>query len=77
MNIKKISILGSTGSIGHSTLKIVEKKNFLKVSVLSANKNFTNICKQIKKHKPEYFIVSDKKTFKKVKKKFEKKKIKK
>ena len=76
MNIKKISILGSTGSIGHSTLKIVEKKNFLKVSVLSANKNFTNICKQIKKYKPEYFIVSDKKTFKKVKKKFEKKKIK-
>ena len=76
MNIKKISILGSTGSIGHSTLKIVEKKNFLKISVLSANKNFTNICKQIKKYKPEYFIVSDKKTFKKVKKKFEKKKIK-
>ena len=30
MNIKKISILGSTGSIGHSTLKIVEKKKFFK-----------------------------------------------
>ena len=76
MKIKKISILGSTGTIGKSTLKIVDKKNFLKVYMLSANKNFANICKQIRKYKPEYFIISDKKNFQKIKKKFKKNKIK-
>ena len=45
---KTISILGSTGSIGLSTLSIVNtKKNFFKVNFLSANKNYTLICKQI------------------------------
>ena len=35
----KISILGSTGSIGLSALKIVDKEN-LKIELLSANKNY-------------------------------------
>ena len=68
---KKISILGSTGSIGLSTLKIVDKKNiFFKVILLSANKNYLQICKQIKKYKPIYFVISDLNIFIKVKKKF-------
>ena len=68
---KKISILGSTGSIGLSTLKIVDKKNiFFKVVLLSANKNYLQICKQIKKYKPIYFVISDLNIFIKVKKKF-------
>ena len=49
---KIISILGSTGSIGLSTLKIIDrKKNYFKINLLSANKNFRLICKQIKKYK--------------------------
>ena len=46
----KISILGSTGSIGISTLKIIDKrkKNF-NINFLSANKNYLTISKQIKK----------------------------
>ena len=72
---KKISILGSTGSIGLSTLKIVEKKkNNFSVNLLVANKNFNIISKQIKKYKPSYFIVRDKNTFNKIKKKFNKNK---
>ena len=68
---KKISILGSTGSIGLSTLKIVDKKNiFFKVILLSANKNYLQICKQIKKYKPIYFVISDLNIFIKFKKKF-------
>ena len=43
--VLKISILGSTGSIGLSTLKIVDKEKDLRVELLSANKNY----KQIKK----------------------------
>ena len=68
---KKISILGSTGSIGLSTLKIIDKKKiFFKVVLLSANKNYLQICKQIKKYKPIYFVISDLNIFIKVKKKF-------
>ena len=74
---KTISILGSTGSIGLSTLSIVNtKKNFFKVNFLSANKNYTLICKQIIKYKPKFFIVKNKLIYSKVKKKFAKNKTK-
>ena len=66
--IKKISILGSTGSIGLSVLKIIEKKNFFKINLLSANQNFKLICKQIEKYKPKYFLINDPKIYLKVKK---------
>ena len=67
--INKISILGSTGSIGQTTLKILNKKKKFKIDILAANKNYNLICKQIINFKPKYFIVSDNKTFKKLKKK--------
>jgi len=74
---KKISILGSTGSIGLSTLSIIDKKkNLFTISLLSANKNYNLIIKQIKKYKPEYFVISNKLIFEKVKKKFKNNKIK-
>ena len=58
---KLLSILGSTGSIGLTTLKIIDKKkNFFKPYIFSANKNYNEICKQIKFYKPLYFLVSDK-----------------
>ncbi len=69
----KISILGSTGSIGLSALKIVDKEN-LKIELLSANKNYKLIKKQIKKYKPKFFIVNDLRTFQKLKKNFKSKK---
>ena len=57
---KTISILGSTGSIGLTTLKIINKrKKILKPYIFSANKNFNLISKQIKYYKPKYFIVAD------------------
>ena len=74
---KLISILGSTGSVGLSSLKIIEKKkNYFKINLLSANKNFNLICNQIKKYNPVYFLIFDKKIFKKVKKIFKKIKVK-
>ena len=67
---KTYSILGSTGSIGLTTLKIFEKeKNFIPY-LFSANQNYNLICKQITKFKPKYFIIFDYKTFLKVKSKF-------
>ena len=67
---KIISILGSTGSVGLSTLEIIDKKRkFFFINLLSANKNFNLICKQIKKYKPKYFIINDFLIYQKVKKK--------
>ena len=54
---KSISILGSTGSVGLSALSIIDKKRkFFKVNILSANKNYNLICKQIQKYRPNIFI---------------------
>ena len=72
-----ISILGSTGSIGLTSLDLIDrKKNKFIVFLLAANKNFRIICRQINKYKPKYFVISDKKILSKVKKKFKKKNIK-
>ena len=74
---KNITILGSTGSIGLTALSIFEKKKKdFKLQLLSANKNFHLICKQIQKYSPNYFVITDFYTYEKVKKKFSKKKIK-
>ena len=65
-----ISILGSTGSIGRTCLKIIDKeKKKLKPYFFSANKNYKLICNQIKKYKPKYFVISNESVFNKIKKK--------
>ncbi len=74
---KNISILGSTGSIGISALSVIDKKKkYFKIILLSSNKNYKIICNQIKKYKPKYYVINNFKTYKKVKKRFEKNKIK-
>ena len=71
---KSISILGSTGSIGSSVLRIVDKKKkFFKVNLLAANKNYKKILNQIKKYKPNFFVINDKKIYDKFNKKIYKK----
>ena len=72
-----ISILGSTGSIGLNSLFIINKqrKDF-NVNLLSANKNYRLISNQIKKYNPNYFVITDKEIFKKIKIKFKNKKTK-
>ena len=74
---KNIAILGSTGSIGLTALSVFEKKKKdFKLQLLSANKNFHLICKQIQKYSPNYFLIKDLSTYEKIKKKFSKKKVK-
>ncbi len=74
---KKISILGSTGSIGENTLKIVkkDKKNF-DIILLSTNKNINKIFKQAREFKVKNIIISDLTSFHKAQRKFKKSKIK-
>lgn len=57
---KKISILGSTGSIGTQTLEIVrENSTELKVVALAAGSNIELLEKQIREFKPEIVCVWD------------------
>ena len=71
--MKKIAILGSTGSIGKQTIDIVrkDKKNF-KILLLTANKNYKLLSKQIKEFKVKNVIVTNKKSYQILKKKFKK-----
>ena len=58
--MKKIAILGSTGSIGETTLKIIKKdKKNLKINLLTTNKNINKIFKQAKEFKVRSIIISD------------------
>ena len=47
MDMKKISILGSTGSIGTQTLEVVRENQDIRVAGLSAGSNITLLEKQI------------------------------
>ena len=67
---KKIIILGSTGSIGRSTLNIIKKntKNF-KIELLSTNKNIKKVFDQALQFNVKNIIVSDYQSYIKAKKK--------
>ena len=75
--IKKIAILGSTGSIGKTLLKVLEKdKKNIKIYFLTANKNYKELIKQAKKFNVKNLIIKDKKSYLFLKKKFQNKNIK-
>ena len=73
---KKIAILGSTGSIGENTLKIIKKdrKNF-EINLLTTNKNINKIFKQAKEFKVKNIIISDLSSFREAKIKFRRSRI--
>jgi len=58
--LKKISILGSTGSIGVNTLRIVEQfPDRLKVVSLAAGRNFSLLARQVEKFRPARIAVGE------------------
>ena len=65
---KKVAILGSTGSIGKSLLKIIsrDKKNF-QIVLLTANKNYKLLLKQAEIYNVKNIIICKKKYFEKAK----------
>ena len=70
MKKKSISILGSTGSIGVNTLKVVKHLNSqIKVISLSCNKNIELLYEQIKSFNPQTVSVLDENSYHKIKKK--------
>ena len=67
---KKIAILGSTGSIGKSLLRIIKRdKNKFEILLLSAKKNYNELLKQAKNFKVKNIIITDPKYFEILKKK--------
>ena len=66
--MKNISILGSTGSIGLNTMKIIDNlKNQFNVQYLSAYSNIDLLVSQAIKYKPRAIIIGDKKLYSKAK----------
>ena len=73
---KKIAILGSTGSIGKSTINILKKdrKNF-DVVLLTTNNNYREILKQINEFNVLNIIINNKRNYINLKKELRKRKI--
>ena len=68
---KKIAILGSTGSIGKNLIEIINSnKGKFEVILLTANKNEKLLIKQAKKLNAKNIIITDKRKYKNIKKKY-------
>ena len=67
---KKIAVLGSTGSIGKTLMEIIkkDKKNF-EIVLLSADENYKELLKQAKLFNVKNLIITNKSSYKKIKKK--------
>jgi len=66
--MKKVTILGSTGSIGVNALQVIEKSKDYQVIGLSAGSNLKLLKEQIYKFSPEYVSLFDERYYKDLKK---------
>ena len=65
---KKIAILGSTGSIGESTLEVIRKdKNNFDIILLSANNNYRKLIQQAKDFKARNVLIKNNMFYERVK----------
>ena len=59
--VRQIAILGSTGSIGRNTLRVIDALGpGYHVAALSAHKNVSLLAEQAKRYKPHFATVADK-----------------
>ncbi|MCW3121811.1 MAG: 1-deoxy-D-xylulose-5-phosphate reductoisomerase [Flavipsychrobacter sp.] len=66
--MKRLAILGSTGSVGTQALEVVaEHPDLFEVEVLSAHSNAALLIEQAKKFKPNAVVVTDETKYKEVK----------
>lgn len=61
-HMKKIAILGSTGSIGTQTLDVVREQGDIKVTAMAAGRNITLFEKQIREFLPKQVAVWEEET---------------
>ena len=65
--MKKLSILGSTGSIGTQALDVADICGDIKICALSANSNIKLLEQQIRKYKPSLACIADKQKYNELK----------
>ncbi len=65
--MKKISILGSTGSIGTQTLDVVRSNNDIEVVALAAGRNIKALAEQVREFRPKLVCVAEEKDIKELK----------
>lgn len=65
--MRKIAILGSTGSIGTQTLEVVEQNGDLQVTALAAGGNVERMEQQIRRFRPALACMGDEKKAKELK----------
>lgn len=66
--MKRLAILGSTGSIGKQALEVVaEHMELFEVEILSAHSNAELLIEQAKKFKPNAVVITDESKYKEVK----------
>ncbi len=64
--MKRICVVGATGSVGSQSIDVIRKERNLQLKAFSANKSYDKIISIIEEFKPEYVAVSDSFTYKKV-----------
>ena len=74
--MKNLSILGSTGSVGKSTLEVVRRNaDKFQINLLSANTNFSLMLDQIEEFGPKFVFLEDAEAQKSLLRELEKTKI--
>ena len=68
--MKKITLLGSTGSIGTQTLEVLDYLDEYEVLALAAGKNVRLLCAQIEKYRPKRVCIQKQEDVQLVKSKF-------
>ena len=59
MTSKQVSILGSTGSIGESTLDVIRNSSEFEVFAVSAHRNTKLLLEQCKEFNPSFAVLVD------------------
>jgi 1-deoxy-D-xylulose-5-phosphate reductoisomerase len=75
--MKRIAVLGSTGSIGTQALEVIEQfPDHFSVEVLTANNNVGLLIEQSKKFKPNVVVINNEEKYKELSEALEKESIK-
>ena len=71
--MKKVAIFGSTGSIGQSTLEVINRnQDIFQANTLVAGKNIERLKEQIAKFHPEHVYIIEKEHAKEIKERYPK-----
>lgn len=66
--MRKVSILGATGSIGNQTLDVIRKeKDRFQLTAISANSNWEKVIDIINEFNPPYVVLTEEKAYREVK----------